>query len=178
MASEAAEQVAAPAESSNTQLAPGTNTPIPECGWKGGDRDSACEAQEGRSRYFLSLIGSTPYGCQRTPSRLSASLRPLTRRAERGLDCARWHPKVSNHPVKERKYLTKDLTWPGLLMESPLWKVAEDKCESSVCRWIEGRNRLIVLVYKVAHSRSLQNGFGRNHMRSSPFVLVRFGIRL
>jgi hypothetical protein len=41
MKSEAAEQVAAPAESSNTQLAPGTNRPIKECGWKGGDRDSA-----------------------------------------------------------------------------------------------------------------------------------------
>jgi len=42
MASEAAEQVAAPAVSSNTQLAPGIHTPITECGWKGGDRDLAC----------------------------------------------------------------------------------------------------------------------------------------
>jgi hypothetical protein len=37
MKSEAAEQVAAPAESSNTQLAPGIHQALTECGWKGGD---------------------------------------------------------------------------------------------------------------------------------------------
>lgn len=37
MKSEAAEQVAAPAETSNTQLAPGTQLALTECGWKGGD---------------------------------------------------------------------------------------------------------------------------------------------
>src|SRR5271163_3750452 len=44
MKSEAAEQVAAPAEPSNTQLAPGINRPIEECGWKGGD--SSCSATQ------------------------------------------------------------------------------------------------------------------------------------
>jgi hypothetical protein len=37
MKSEAAEQVAAPAETSNTQLAPGIQHALTECGWKGGD---------------------------------------------------------------------------------------------------------------------------------------------
>jgi len=89
MKSEAAEQVAAPAESSNTQLAPGIEAHT-ECGWKGGDRDSAARIAGGGSKdFFFPFTGSTSYGIQREPSRLSASLRPLARRAGRGLDCAR-----------------------------------------------------------------------------------------
>jgi hypothetical protein len=103
MKSEAAEQVAAPAESSNTQLAPGTYRPIKECGWKGGDRDSARAVQEVATKpfsfldrlYFIGVsagavkalrFASTAYAARRT----RPGLRPLT-------------PKIPNHPVKERK---------------------------------------------------------------------------
>lgn len=59
IASEAAEQVAAPAESSNTQLAPGIHQALTECGWKGGD----------------SLIGKTLWHLRR--SALDCSYDPL-----------------------------------------------------------------------------------------------------
>jgi hypothetical protein len=115
VASEAAEQVAAPAESSNTQLAPGTHTRMTECGWKGGDRDSAANSLGGGSGPFLDRLYFVRVSAAAVKALRFAPTAHAARRARPGLRPLT--PNISNHPVKEKKYLIKDLTGDGLFME-------------------------------------------------------------
>lgn len=95
--------MAAPAESSNTQLAPGIEAHT-ECGWKGGDRDSAARSTGGGSKdFFLSLDRrSFVREAAATVKALRfASTAGAARRARPGL--RPMPPKGFHHPIKGKK---------------------------------------------------------------------------
>jgi len=126
MKSEAAEQVAAPAESSNTQLAPGTDAHdrVRVEGWRqrlGGEQQWRWQRRLFLfvdRLYFVRVSAAAVKALRFAPTagaarRARPGLRPLT-------------PKIPNHPVNEKKKSNQGLDVAGPSHGRPQRRVAED----------------------------------------------------